>query len=34
VVYGCNEPAMIHYHQSMRAALGLAEPGDRCEAAE
>ena len=34
VVYGRNEPAMIHYHQSMRAALGLAEPGDRCEAAE
>jgi len=23
VVYGRNEPAMIHYHQSMRAALGL-----------
>jgi phenylpropionate dioxygenase-like ring-hydroxylating dioxygenase large terminal subunit len=23
VVYGRNEPAMIHYHQSMRAALGV-----------
>jgi hypothetical protein len=34
VVYGRNEPAMIHYHQSMRAALGLAPPSDRCEAAE
>jgi phenylpropionate dioxygenase-like ring-hydroxylating dioxygenase large terminal subunit len=26
VVYGRNEPAMIHYHQSMRAALGLDRP--------
>jgi hypothetical protein len=24
VVYGRNEPAMIHYHRSLRAALGLA----------
>jgi phenylpropionate dioxygenase-like ring-hydroxylating dioxygenase large terminal subunit len=24
-VFGRNEPAMIHYHQSMRAALGLAD---------
>lgn len=23
VVYGRNEPAMIHYHKSMRIALGL-----------
>jgi hypothetical protein len=23
-VYGRNEPGMIHYHQSMRTALGLA----------
>ena len=22
MVFGRNEPAMIHYHQSMRAALG------------
>lgn len=34
VVYGRNEPAMIHYHQSMRAALGLAGPADMPEAAE
>jgi hypothetical protein len=27
VVYGRNEPAMIHYHQSMQFALGLAPPG-------
>jgi type IV secretory pathway VirB10-like protein len=24
MVYGRNEPAMIHYHQSMQAALGLS----------
>ena len=34
VVYGRNEPAMIHYHQSMRTALGLAPLGQRLEAAE
>jgi phenylpropionate dioxygenase-like ring-hydroxylating dioxygenase large terminal subunit len=34
VVYGRNEPAMIHYHRSMRAALGLAALGGRSEAAE
>jgi phenylpropionate dioxygenase-like ring-hydroxylating dioxygenase large terminal subunit len=34
VVYGRNEPAMIHYHQSMRAALGLAVVGRKLEAAE
>lgn len=34
LVYGRNEPAMIHYHQSMRAALGLAPIGNRLEAAE
>jgi phenylpropionate dioxygenase-like ring-hydroxylating dioxygenase large terminal subunit len=35
-VYGRNEPAMIHYHQSLRKALGLAETGGttRAEAAE
>jgi phenylpropionate dioxygenase-like ring-hydroxylating dioxygenase large terminal subunit len=33
-VFGRNEPAMIHYHQSMRTALGLAPHGDRREAAE
>jgi phenylpropionate dioxygenase-like ring-hydroxylating dioxygenase large terminal subunit len=33
-VYGRNEPAMIHYHQSMRAALGLADPGEMRAAAE
>jgi phenylpropionate dioxygenase-like ring-hydroxylating dioxygenase large terminal subunit len=26
-VFGRNEPAMIHYHQSMRAALGLCDRG-------
>ena len=26
VVYGRNEPAMIHYHQAMRTALGLGNP--------
>jgi phenylpropionate dioxygenase-like ring-hydroxylating dioxygenase large terminal subunit len=34
VVYGRNEPAMIHYHQSLRAALGLAPVGQRLQAAE
>jgi hypothetical protein len=24
-VFGRNEPAMIHYHQSLRRALGLAD---------
>jgi phenylpropionate dioxygenase-like ring-hydroxylating dioxygenase large terminal subunit len=33
-VFGRNEPAMIHYHQSMRAALGLAHPSEMREAAE
>jgi phenylpropionate dioxygenase-like ring-hydroxylating dioxygenase large terminal subunit len=28
VVYGRNEPAMIHYHQSMQSALGLAPPAN------
>jgi phenylpropionate dioxygenase-like ring-hydroxylating dioxygenase large terminal subunit len=32
-VFGRNEPAMIHYHQSLRAALGLADRG-HLEAAE
>ena len=34
VVYGRNEPAMIHYHQSLRAAIGPACSADRHEAAE
>ncbi len=34
VVYGRNEPAMIHYHQSLRAALGLEPSGHRLAAAE
>jgi phenylpropionate dioxygenase-like ring-hydroxylating dioxygenase large terminal subunit len=33
-VYGRNEPAMIHYHQSMRAALGLGSGNAVHEAAE
>jgi hypothetical protein len=33
-VYGRNEPAMIHYHRSMQAALGGACPADRQQAAE
>jgi hypothetical protein len=33
-VYGRNEPAMIHYHQSMRTALGLGIPGKVRDAAE
>jgi phenylpropionate dioxygenase-like ring-hydroxylating dioxygenase large terminal subunit len=33
-VYGRNEPAMIHYHQSMRTALGLDPHGVVREAAE
>jgi len=34
LVYGRNEPAMIHYHRSMQAALGLAAVGEGREAAE
>jgi hypothetical protein len=34
VVYGRNEPAMIHYHQSLRAAMGLEPISQRLEAAE
>jgi phenylpropionate dioxygenase-like ring-hydroxylating dioxygenase large terminal subunit len=33
-VFGRNEPAMIHYHQSLRAALGLPVPDERPVAAE
>jgi hypothetical protein len=33
-VYGRNEPAMIHYHQSMQLALDLASHGEKREAAE
>ena len=33
-VYGRNEPAMIHYHQSMRSALGLDPRAERSQAAE
>ena len=33
-IYGRNEPAMIHYHQSMRTALGLDLHGAMREAAE
>jgi len=33
-VFGRNEPAMIHYHRSMQAALGVASPADMSEAAE
>jgi phenylpropionate dioxygenase-like ring-hydroxylating dioxygenase large terminal subunit len=34
LVYGRNEPAMIHYHKSMRAALGLGSGGGSRQAAE
>jgi phenylpropionate dioxygenase-like ring-hydroxylating dioxygenase large terminal subunit len=34
LVYGRNEPAMIHYHQSMRAVLGLLHSHAASEAAE
>ncbi len=34
VVYGRNEPAMIHYHQSLRSALGLQPVAQRLQAAE
>jgi phenylpropionate dioxygenase-like ring-hydroxylating dioxygenase large terminal subunit len=34
VVYGRNEPAMIHYHQSLRSALGLQPIAQRLQAAE
>jgi len=33
-VFGRNEPAMIHYHRSMRAALGLPLSEERLVAAE
>ena len=33
-VFGCNEPAMIHYHRSLQAALGLPLDGQVREAAE
>jgi phenylpropionate dioxygenase-like ring-hydroxylating dioxygenase large terminal subunit len=33
-VYGRNEPAMIHYHQAMRAALGVEERVPRRAAAQ
>ena len=33
-VYGRNEPAMIHYHQSMRTALGLGQASEVRDAAE
>jgi phenylpropionate dioxygenase-like ring-hydroxylating dioxygenase large terminal subunit len=33
-VFGRNEPAMIHYHQSMQAALGVALSAEMSEAAE
>ena len=33
-VFGRNEPAMIHYHQQMQAALGLPLDGQVREAAE
>ena len=33
-VFGRNEPAMIHYHRSMQAALGSPLPGEIREAAE
>jgi hypothetical protein len=33
-VFGRNEPAMIHYHQSMQAVLGSPLPGEVREAAE
>jgi hypothetical protein len=34
VVYGRNEPGMIHYHQSMRTALGLDTQTESRQAAE
>jgi phenylpropionate dioxygenase-like ring-hydroxylating dioxygenase large terminal subunit len=33
-VFGRNEPAMIHYHRSLRAALGLSVAAERPVAAE
>jgi hypothetical protein len=33
-IFGRNEPAMIHYHRSLRAALGLPLDGQVREAAE
>jgi hypothetical protein len=29
-IFGRNEPAMIHYHQSLRAALAIAKTQDTC----
>jgi hypothetical protein len=34
VVYGRNEPGMIHYHQAMRTALGLDPQTQTRQAAE
>jgi hypothetical protein len=34
LVYGRNEPAMIHYHQSMQVALGRVAVGQVHQAAE
>jgi phenylpropionate dioxygenase-like ring-hydroxylating dioxygenase large terminal subunit len=34
VVYGRNEPAMIHYHRSLRRALGLSDDASMLTAAE
>ena len=34
VVYGRNEPAMIHYHRSLRSALGLGPRAAGLAAAE
>ena len=34
LLFGRNEPAMIHYHQSMRATLGSPLPSEVREAAE
>jgi hypothetical protein len=33
-VFGRNEPAMIHYHRSMQAALGVTLSAEMSEAAE
>ena len=33
VIYGRNEPAMIHYHQSIRRELGLPVEGEPIKAA-
>jgi hypothetical protein len=34
IVYGRNEPAMIHYHQSLRRALGMPTDAGVSRAAE